>query len=107
VFKPLDALPESVEWQASILPQIQTAMSESRLQSGRMTVASWLTAWTHVEGQHAARRWSEIISAGVHLHRALAGVPPDGLPSVAHIARLYGHLRPVAAQSQVIGMNST
>jgi uncharacterized protein (TIGR02569 family) len=88
-------------------------------------VDGW-TAWTHVDGEHTDRRWPEIIQAGVNFHHALAGVPrPEFITdyddpwatgdrvawgeqpihefrTVPHIARLWDHLRPVVAPSQVI-----
>jgi hypothetical protein len=78
VFKPLDALPEALEWQASVLPQVPSThirvAPPIRAGDGRFVVDGW-TAWKHVEGKHADRRWPEIIQAGVDFHRALAAVP--------------------------------
>jgi uncharacterized protein (TIGR02569 family) len=129
VFKPLDALPEAVEWQASVLPQVPVnnvrVAPPLRAADGRVVVDDW-TAWTHVDGNHAVRRWPDIIRAGVHFHRALACLPrPEFIAhyddpwatgdrvawgehpieefrTVPHIARLWDHLQPVAAPSQVI-----
>jgi uncharacterized protein (TIGR02569 family) len=129
VFKPLDAFPEAVEWQASVLPQVPVVnvrvAPPIRATDGRIVVDGW-TAWKHVEGNHVDGRWPEIIQAGVHLHRALAALPRpefiaryddpwatgdrvawgehpiDEFRAVPHIARLSDHLRPVATPSQVI-----
>jgi uncharacterized protein (TIGR02569 family) len=129
VFKPLDALPEAVEWQASVLPQVPSThvrvAPPIRAGDGRVVVDGW-TAWKHVEGKHIDGRWPEIIQAGVDFHRAVAAVPRpefiaryddpwatgdrvacgehpiDEFRTVPHIARLSDHLRPVAAPSQVI-----
>jgi uncharacterized protein (TIGR02569 family) len=129
VFKPLDLFPESVEWQARILPQVSgrdvRVAPPLRSDDGRVVVDGW-TAWTHVDGQHFQRRWPEIIAAGVHFHRAVSNLDRPQFISryndpwatgdrvawgehsliefqaVPHIARLSDHLRPVEAQSQVI-----
>src|SRR3954462_4769825 len=74
VFKPLDAFPEAVEWQASVLPKVPVAIFRAappiRATDGRIVVDGW-TAGKHVEGNHVDGRWPEITQAGVHFHRAL------------------------------------
>jgi uncharacterized protein (TIGR02569 family) len=129
VVKPLDSLPEAVEWQASVLPRIpQTGVRVAapiRAADGRLVVDGW-TACAHLDGHHADRRWPEIVQAGDQFHSALAGVPRpgfidryddpwatgdrvawgehpiDGFRAVPHVARLHDRLQPVGASSQVI-----
>jgi uncharacterized protein (TIGR02569 family) len=129
VLKPLDGLPEAVEWQANVLAEIRATSIRVappiRARDGRMVVDGW-TAWKHVDGHHAERRWPDIIAAGTQFHHAFAGVPRpqfiaryddpwaigdrvawgehpiDEFKAVPHIARLRDRLRPVDTPSQVI-----
>ena len=129
VLKPADLdLPE-LEWQAQVYSQISCdGFRIARLRpadDGSVCVDGWC-ATEHVTGQHAERRWPEVIAVGERFHAALRGIPRPGfldqraspwaigdrvawgeIPAadfakVSHLPRLVATLRPVTAPSQLI-----
>ncbi len=73
--KPQDQSLEALRWQAEHLPEV-TARTSLRVATpvatrlGAMAVHGW-TAWTFLEGTHAASRWRDIISVGEQFHESL------------------------------------
>jgi uncharacterized protein (TIGR02569 family) len=129
ILKPNDLSPFEHEWQADVLGTIQTdgfrIAGPRRADDGRLMVEGW-AAWQHVEGEHQAGRWSDIIAVGDRFHRAIAHLPrPDFMGdrtdpwatgdrlawgdldtapygNVPWIRPLASALRPISARSQVI-----
>jgi uncharacterized protein (TIGR02569 family) len=129
VLKPLDLLPDELDWQAGVLTSVSVERVRLapplRTEDGRLVVDGW-TAWRRVEGRHEPGRWREAIEAGRRLHRALAGLerpafldarthpwsvgdraawgelPLEPWLGIGHVARLAPLLRPVTAASGLI-----
>jgi hypothetical protein len=78
VLKPLDLLPDELEWQADVLGNLVEdgfrVAPPVRAHDGALSIEGW-TAWRRVEGAHAERRWVDAIRAGERFHAALAGLP--------------------------------
>jgi uncharacterized protein (TIGR02569 family) len=73
--KPQDQSLDALRWQAEHLPEV-TARTSLRVATpvatrlGALTVHGW-TAWTFLEGAHAAGRWRDIIAVGEQFHASL------------------------------------
>lgn len=81
VLKPADLdLPE-LEWQAQVYSRMSCdGFRIARLRpadDGSVCVDGWC-ATEHVTGQHAERRWPEVIALGERFHAALRGIPRPG-----------------------------
>ena len=129
VLKPAGLDLSELEWQAQVYSRISCdGFRIARLRpadDGSVCVDGWC-ATEHVAGQHAERRWPEIIAVGERFHAALRGIPRPGfldqraspwaigdrvawgeIPAaefakVSHLPRLAATLRPVTAPSQLI-----
>ena len=129
VFKPIDLVPEELEWQAGVLAAIEPERVRValpvRTAEGAVVVDGW-TAREWMDGRHQDGRWLEIIAAGERFHTALAASPmpelirrrndpwaigdrvawgeqdPEPYLGAAHIPELIGSLEPVPASSQLI-----
>lgn len=81
VLKPLDLLPDELDWQADVLPTIAEdgfrVAPPVRARDGSLSVDGW-TAWRRVEGVHVARRWVDAIRVGERFHGALAALARPG-----------------------------
>lgn len=128
-FKPLDASPAELDWQATVLPSIPMEgfrlSFPQRTVGGELVVDGW-TAWSYLPGEHRTARWPDVIAVGDRFHRAMAGLARpsfvaartdpwaigdrvawgeasvDPYRDVPHVARLVDRLGPVEAQSQLI-----
>lgn len=77
VFKPLDTSPAEINWQASVLGNVDGHVRVApprATQDGRWVVDGW-TAWRYEPGARRPAAWVDIAAAGRLLHRDLAGVP--------------------------------
>jgi uncharacterized protein (TIGR02569 family) len=119
VLKPLDLLPDELDWQAEVLATIAEdgfrVAPPVRALDGSLSVDGW-TAWRRVEGVHAERRWVEAIRVGERFHAALAELArPDFLDartdpwSVGDRAawgelslERWGHVAPVAQLAELL-----
>ncbi len=129
VLKPADQTPGELRWLAGVYSSVdEDGFRIARQQTatgGRVAVAGWsATQW--VPGQHAERRWADIIGVGERYHAALRELPrPDFLDgrdnpwatgdkvawgdrpaadfaAVPDLQRLLAARRPVDAPSQLI-----
>ena len=131
VLKPLDwaMSPDELEWQGTVLGSIRPEGFRvprlRRAADGSALVDGWCT-WEYVEGEHAERRWADVIAVGERFHAALAPfarpdlldartdhwaigdrvawgeLPPTGFEHVKHLPRLLEAVRPVDAPSQLV-----
>jgi uncharacterized protein (TIGR02569 family) len=131
VLKPLDwaMSPEELEWQGAVLGGVREEGFRvphlRRAADGSALVDGWC-AWEYVEGEHAERRWADVIAVGERFHAALALVPrpdlidartdhwaigdrvawgelpADRFAQVKHMPRLLEALRPLDAPSQLV-----
>jgi uncharacterized protein (TIGR02569 family) len=129
VLKPagLDVL--ELDWLADVYSAIAwdgfRIARQRRADDGSVCVDGWC-ATEYLAGQHAERRWPQVVAAGERLHAALRGIPrPSFLDErvspwavgdrvawgdipvahfarVNHLPRLADALRPVSAPSQLI-----
>jgi uncharacterized protein (TIGR02569 family) len=131
VLKPLDwaMSPEELDWQGAVLGGVREdgfRVPRLRRAAGGSALVDGWCAWEYVEGEHAERRWAEVIAVGERFHAALAGVPrPDlidartdhwaigdrvawgELPAdrfarVKHLPRLLAALRPLDEPAQLV-----
>ena len=129
VLKPSDQTPGELRWLAEVYSRVVDdgfRISRQRVATGgRVAVAGWsATQW--VPGEHAQRRWADIIRLGERYHAALREIPrPESLDdrdnpwttgdkvawadqpagefaAVPHLRRLLAARRPVGASSQLI-----
>ncbi len=129
VLKPADLdLPE-LEWLATVYSLISSdrfrIARQRRAHDGSACVDGWC-ATEHLPGQHAERRWPEVIAVGEQFHAALRGIPrpafldqrdspwatgdrvawgevsADDFTQVNHLPRLAAATRPLTAASQLI-----
>lgn len=131
VLKPLEwsMSPAELEWQGAVLGALREdgfrVARPCRAADGSALVDGWC-AWRYVEGEHAERRWADVIAVGERFHAALAGVsrpdmidartdhwaigdrvawgelPAERFAHVEHLPRLVAALRPVDAASQLV-----
>lgn len=130
LLKPLDMAVDALQWQADVLSRLdgQEAFRVAppvRALDGTLVVADW-TAWRHVEGQHIAGSWREIIEVGDQLHLATQTLakpafidarhdnwaigdrvaweetPIDDFHGAPHLKRLADHRQPINAHNQLI-----
>jgi len=79
VFKLLDTSVQMLDWQSRVLGPV-TDLADVRVapplraSDGSLVVEGW-TAWPYLDGEHADGRWSELVTAGVRFHSAIAQVP--------------------------------
>jgi uncharacterized protein (TIGR02569 family) len=129
VLKRAEQIPGELQWLAGVYSRVdQDRFRIARQQvatGGRVAVAGWAaTRW--LPGQHAQRRWADIIGVSERYHAALrelprpdfldgrdnpwstgdkvawADLPADEFADVPHLQRLLAARRAVDAPSQVI-----